>query len=93
MARTVAALPSGSRITAHISLGVVAKAFPLTKVQAVLAATGKASIRQRDLPAHVMVYYVIWLAFYMQTCSPVRVVCRSLKCYVAIPPSAQESVS
>jgi hypothetical protein len=68
MARTVAALPSGTRITDHISLGVVAKAFPLSKVQAVLAATGKGSVRQRDLPAHVMVYYVIWLAFYMQSC-------------------------
>jgi hypothetical protein len=66
MARTVAELPKGSRITDHISLGVLAKSFPLDKVKAVLAATGKASRRQRDLPAHVVVYYVLALTLYMQ---------------------------
>lgn len=65
MARTVATLPAGSRITDYISLGVVAKTFPRETVQAVLAATGTASRRQRDLPAHVVVYYVIALALYM----------------------------
>jgi hypothetical protein len=35
-------------------------------VRAVLAATGKASVRQRELPAPVVVYYVIALALYMQ---------------------------
>jgi hypothetical protein len=66
MARTVAALPEGARITDYISLGVIAKTFPLARVRSVLAATGKASLRQRDLPAHVVVYYVIALALYMQ---------------------------
>lgn len=66
MARTVASLPAGSRITDYISLGVIAKMVPLAKVRAVLAATQKASIRRRDLPAHVVVYYVIALALYMQ---------------------------
>jgi hypothetical protein len=67
MARTVAALPAGSRITDYISLGVVAKAFPPDKVRAALAGAGKQSVRQRDLPAHVVVYYVIALALYMQS--------------------------
>jgi hypothetical protein len=67
MARTVAGLPAGSRITDYISLGVVAKTFPRSKVHEILAATGKASIRERDLPAHVMVYYVIALTLYMQS--------------------------
>jgi hypothetical protein len=67
MARTVATLPAGSRITDYISLGVVAKTFPVSKVHAVLAATNRASIRERDLPAHVVVYYVIALALYMQS--------------------------
>jgi Transposase DDE domain/Insertion element 4 transposase N-terminal len=66
LARTVAALPEGTRITDYISLGVIAKTFPLAQVRSVLAATGKASLRQRDLPAHVVVYYVIALALYMQ---------------------------
>src|SRR5690349_7547035 len=67
MARTVASLPARSRITDYISLGVVAKAFPLSAIHSVLATTKKASIRQRDLPAHVVIYYVIALALYMQS--------------------------
>src|ERR1035438_5091925 len=58
MARTVASLPAGSRITDYISLGVLTKTFPLDKVMAVVAAAGKTNQRQRDLPAHVVVYYV-----------------------------------
>lgn len=65
MARTLAELPKGSRITDYISLGVIAKTFPLPKIEAVLEATGKATKRHRELPAHVMVYYVIALALYM----------------------------
>ena len=67
MSRTVAKLPAGSRITDYISLGVVAKTFPLEKIHAVLAATKRESARQRDLPGHVTVYYVIALALYMQS--------------------------
>lgn len=67
MARTPASLPAGSRITDYISIGVVTKAFPLDRIRATLAATRKQSIRQRDLPAHVVVYYVIALALYMQS--------------------------
>ena len=67
MSRTVATLPAGSRITDYISLGVVARTFPLDKIHAALAANGKESVRQRDLPAHVAVYYVIALALYMQS--------------------------
>ncbi|MBV6273013.1 transposase domain-containing protein, partial [Alcaligenaceae bacterium CGII-47] len=57
MARTQASLPEGIRITDHISLGVITKTFPMQRVRSVLAATGKASERERDLPAHVVVYY------------------------------------
>jgi len=67
MARTVATLPVGSRITDFISLGVIAKTFPVDQVHAILRATGKTSVRQRDLPAHVVVYYVVALALYMQS--------------------------
>jgi len=66
MARTVAELPKGTRITDYISLGVLTKTFPLHHVKAVLAAQGKASQRQRELPAHVVVYYVIALALFLQ---------------------------
>jgi hypothetical protein len=66
MARTLAELPKGSRITDYISLGVLANTFPLKAVKSVLDATGRGGIRHRDLPAHVVVYYVIALALYMQ---------------------------
>ena len=61
MARTLASLPAGSRITDYISLGVIAKFFPREKVDAALEQTGRASVRERDLPARVVVYYVIAL--------------------------------
>jgi hypothetical protein len=64
MARTVARLPEGVRLTDHISLGVLTASFPLDTVKAVLARTGRESQRERDLPAHVMVYYAIALALY-----------------------------
>jgi hypothetical protein len=67
MARSIASLPVGSRITDCISLGVIAKTFPVSAIRSVLAKAEKASIRQRDLPAHVVVYYVIALALYMQS--------------------------
>jgi hypothetical protein len=67
MARTLAALPAGSRLTDYISLGVIAKFFPVEKVRGVLEKTGRTSVRERDLPAHVVVYYVIALALYMRS--------------------------
>jgi hypothetical protein len=66
MARTIAELPQGRRITDYISLGVLATTFPLSQVKAVVAAQKKTSRRQRELPAHVVVYYVIALALFMQ---------------------------
>jgi hypothetical protein len=67
VARTVAELPPGARITDYISLGVITKTFPLSAIVAVLSKTGTGSVRQRDLPAQVVVYYVIALALYMQS--------------------------
>jgi Insertion element 4 transposase N-terminal/Transposase DDE domain len=65
MARAPAGLPAGIRLSDHISLGVIARTFPLEQVRQVLAETGRASERERDLPAHVMVYYAIALALHM----------------------------
>src|SRR5919112_1478288 len=64
MARVPAGLPAGIRLSDHISLGVIARTFPMEEVQRVLAETGRASERRRDLPAQVMVYYAIALALY-----------------------------
>jgi hypothetical protein len=76
MARATAGLPAGIRLSDHISLGVIARTFPPEEVRRVLAETGKASERERDLPAHVMVYYAIALALY--TTSGTREVLRCL---------------
>ncbi len=66
MARTMAGLPKGTRVSDHISLGVVTKTFPLPLIRRILTETDRTSRRERDLPAPVMVYYVIALALYMQ---------------------------
>jgi hypothetical protein len=65
MAGAPAGLPAGIRLSDHISLGVIAKAFPPDRIRQVLAETGRAGERERDLPAQVMVYYAIALALYM----------------------------
>jgi hypothetical protein len=65
MSRASAVLPAGTRLTDYISLGVFGKSFPVGKVNKILFETGKTSQRQRDLPAHVVVYYVIALALFM----------------------------
>jgi hypothetical protein len=93
MARTVAALPAGSRITDYISLGVIAKFFPVEKIHEVLQQTNRASIRERDLPAHIVIYYVIALALYMR--SSYREVLRCLLEGVQwlLDPSAQVKVA
>src|SRR4051812_47078739 len=62
--RPPASLPAGIRVSDHISLGVIARTFPPGEVRQVLAETGRASERERDLPAHVMVYYAIALALH-----------------------------
>src|ERR687885_2256273 len=67
MAGVPAGLPAGVRLSDHVSLGVIARAVPPERVREVLAETGRASERERDLPAHVMVYYAIALALYMSS--------------------------
>jgi hypothetical protein len=66
MARTVGELPQGSRLTDFISLGVISKTFPMVTVNKILKETGRLSIRQRNLPSHVTMYYVIALSLFMQ---------------------------
>ncbi len=66
MARTAASLGERGRITDYISLGVITKAFPEKAIRAALSEHGKTSIRERDLPAHVVMYYVIAQALFMQ---------------------------
>jgi hypothetical protein len=66
MARTAAGLGEEARITDYISLGVITSAFPEKAIRSALTESGKSSIRERDLPAHVVMYYVIAQALFMQ---------------------------
>lgn len=64
MARLAKTVPVGEDRTQHLSLGVLALCFPMSQVQAIIAECGKASQRVRDLPAPVVVFYVIALSLF-----------------------------
>jgi Insertion element 4 transposase N-terminal/Transposase DDE domain len=66
MARTPARLPNGTRISDHVTLGVLTTTVPAGLIDTVLADTGRQSRRQRQLPARLVVYYVMALALYAQ---------------------------
>ena len=66
MPRSPASLPSGARISDYVTLGVLTTTVPGELVDAVLAATGRESQRRRQLPARLVVYYVMALALYAQ---------------------------
>ena len=57
---------AGIRLTDLVSLGALTRCIPLARVRDVLKETGRESQRQRDLPAHVMVYLVIALGLYRE---------------------------
>lgn len=58
----------GTSLNEPFPLSLLSRVFPLEKVRAVLQATGRSSVRERDLPAHLVVYYVIGLAFFLPLC-------------------------
>jgi len=64
MVETAAELPIFDRIADRITPDMLTRWFPLEKVQEALAATHKGSQRQRALPAHLMVYYVMALSLW-----------------------------
>jgi hypothetical protein len=65
MGRHAGGGPAEVRVGDQISLGVIAKTFPRERVEQILHNTQTASQRQRDLPAHVVVYDVIAMALSM----------------------------
>src|SRR5690349_7242662 len=66
MARTPGRLPNGTRLSDHVTLGVLTATIPAATIDAVLAETGRQSRRQRRLPARLVVYHVVALAPYAQ---------------------------
>jgi len=67
MANSSPRLPDNRRVIDAISIGVLTKAYPISRIKAVLKATQTESIRERALPAHVVVYYVLALTLWMHT--------------------------
>ena len=61
MARHAKTISQGNTATEHLGVGVLALCYPLQKITEIIAACGKEDKRVRDLPAPLMVYYVIAL--------------------------------
>lgn len=80
MARTRKTLSAKVDIAHLISAGVLARVCPRPLIEEVLAATGKASQRERLLPAPAVVYYVMALALWREVPleEVLRVVCEGL---------------
>ncbi|HEX8244797.1 MAG TPA: transposase domain-containing protein, partial [Longimicrobium sp.] len=64
MARTRKPRQEEDRLSDLMNIGVLTTRFPLEQIHEVLKETGRASERVRDLPAHVMMYYVIALGLF-----------------------------
>ena len=80
MARTRKSLPEQVDVAHLISTGVLASVCPRPLIDEVLAETGKASQRERLLPAPAVVYYVMALALWREAPleEVLRVVCEGL---------------
>lgn len=61
MARHAKVLSQGNTATEHLGVGVLALCYPLSTIKRIVSDCGKAEKRMRDLPAALMVYYVIAL--------------------------------
>src|SRR5881296_2497655 len=81
MARTRKTLPARVDVAHLISAGVLASVCPRALIEEVLADTGKASQRERLLPAPAVVYYVMALALWREAPleEVLRVVCEGLQ--------------
>jgi hypothetical protein len=80
MARTRKALPERVDVAHLISTGVLASVCPRPLIDEVLQETGRASQRNRRLPAPAVVYYVMALALWREAPleEVLRVVCEGL---------------
>jgi hypothetical protein len=58
-------LSSGNQVAEHLSIGILAQAYPVERIRAALRATDTESERVRDLPAELLVYFGIALGLFM----------------------------
>lgn len=64
MPRHAKSIAQGNTATEHLGVGVLALCYPLPMVTSIIDACGKTDKRIRDLPAALMVYYVIALSLF-----------------------------
>lgn len=64
MPRTATQLPVGIRVSDKLTFGQFARVFPVGAIKQALAEENKESKRHRDLPNHVVVYFVMMLALF-----------------------------
>jgi hypothetical protein len=64
MARHAKNISQGNTATEHLSVGVLSLCYPLQAVRAVVEECDKKDKRVRDLPAALVVYYVIGLSLF-----------------------------
>lgn len=64
MSRHAKSIAQGNAATEHLSVGILALCFPLPVVKHVIEECGRSEKRIRDLPAALMVYYVIALSLF-----------------------------
>ena len=66
MARTLATLGSGMRLTDHVSIGLLARTYPRSEIDLALDRSRLSVGRNRLLPVHLVVYYVLALGLFME---------------------------
>jgi hypothetical protein len=81
MARTKYLRQEENRLADLMNIGVLTTQFPMDQIHATLEQTGRASKRVRELPAHVLVYYIIALGLFrpLATQEVLRVLQEGLK--------------
>lgn len=57
-------VPDGQRLSDRVALGVLTATFPRELIDAVIEATGRREQRNRMLPAHLVVYYVLAMTLF-----------------------------
>ncbi|MEX2368928.1 MAG: IS4 family transposase [Candidatus Paceibacterota bacterium] len=64
MARHAKSISQGNTATEHLGVGVLSLCYPLPIITRIISECGKSDKRIRDLPAALMVYYVIALSLF-----------------------------
>jgi len=66
MARTLAILGSGMRLTDQIGIGLLTRTYPRSAIDSALDRSALPAGRNRLLPVHLVVYYVLALGLFME---------------------------